>query len=503
MDRVNQRLRKHGYKYSNPGKRQKLGGFTIPGYPHCGPFNRIGNAENSQDQECKDHDQSDEYKSNKAYFIHNQADETLLRKARKRKNTEDDNIAAKIIRGYFGAKKRFTSKSDEPTLRGLPQDYFTPQRSIPQKRKLSPEDARRKRLRHGPSFQNLRHREQVKVAAAPSGNPMPDGGGSGVREEGVKETPVDDPYNVFRGPPDYTFASLPYIVEALVDVQSGCHDLQWRMTSPYDVVVNKSWADQNPGTGVNYLNTFVADTSDTTATKARYFDYYASTYKYYSTLGCRYNVSVENVGTTAFWVYWGFCNEDPPPTRASNNDMQLWKDINYKKCNPQIISLSGNSIEHVRATFNQVTGTSENEPGQAPTFGEPATSVNGTNNEIGGSNVVISGEYNPGDFKREIRLDADVENWTAVTTNPKLPERLWIRVKPASNWNPQTSSSTNANNLKFVIRVRMNYLTEFKELHPSLKWPYTNQPLTCTLNPLVNATQAQQDTAAMEDEGEV
>ena len=44
--------------------------------------------------------------------------------------------------------------------------------------------------------------------------------------------------------------------------------------------------------------------------------------------------------------------------------------------------------------------------------------------------VIMHGQYRPGQYKRTIKLDDQVENWTSTTTNPKLPERLTFRVKP-------------------------------------------------------------------------
>ena len=54
------------------------------------------------------------------------------------------------------------------------------------------------------------------------------------------ETPLDDPYVVYRGPPDYTFTSLPYIRESYESRSSNyvTIDQAWRMNSPYDVGVS-------------------------------------------------------------------------------------------------------------------------------------------------------------------------------------------------------------------------------------------------------------------------
>ncbi|ETO99975.1 hypothetical protein F441_22600 [Phytophthora nicotianae CJ01A1] len=46
-----------------------------------------------------------------------------------------------------------------------------------------------------------------------------DGGGSG-NAQGLKETPIDDPYIVYRGPSDHTFANLPYSETRQVNIDN-------------------------------------------------------------------------------------------------------------------------------------------------------------------------------------------------------------------------------------------------------------------------------------------
>ena len=89
----------------------------------------------------------------------------------------------------------------------------------------------------------------------------------------------------------------------------------------------------------------------------------------------------------------------------------------------------------------------------------------------------LSGKYKPGDFKRQIRLDSEVENWTLTNANPALPERLLFRVRPI--WNAlDTNNIENYNrSIRFRYTIKIDYLVEFKELKSYLRWPIERQPL--------------------------
>ena len=81
------------------------------------------------------------------------------------------------------------------------------------------------------SLPNLPKRTQVQSAMT-NGSGSGDGDGSG-NAIGLKETPVDNPHNVFRGPPDYTFVSLPYAYDLLQNQGNAfANDYIFRMTSP-------------------------------------------------------------------------------------------------------------------------------------------------------------------------------------------------------------------------------------------------------------------------------
>ena len=116
-----------------------------------------------------------------------------------------------------------------------------------------------------------------------------EGSGNAV---GLKETQIDDPYIVYQGPPDFTFCSLPYMHDVVLNyTDNWMTDLIFRMTSPYDPLHDTALTDINTGAGTANVYT---ETSDSTSTPARWFNYYAGLYKYYHVVGCRYDIMVEN-----------------------------------------------------------------------------------------------------------------------------------------------------------------------------------------------------------------
>lgn len=77
------------------------GGITIPGHPHCGPFNAIGeDTTGPLDEACKEHDKQYQELGNKAYWKFNSADSNLLRDS-----ANIPGISSSIVRGVFKAKK--------------------------------------------------------------------------------------------------------------------------------------------------------------------------------------------------------------------------------------------------------------------------------------------------------------------------------------------------------------------------------------------------------------
>ena len=311
---------------------------------------------------------------------------------------------------------------------------------------------------------------------------MADGGGSG-NAAGLKETPVDDPFMVNRGPPDFTFASLPYVQEKFEHRTSVFENTTWfRMTSPYDCANARGTADINTGAGTANNSTLTADSSDSSIQSARWFNFYAGIYKYYHVVACKYKIFVENLLMEPLYAHLMFINDTMPSAAATNHDMMLWKGVRTHYLNPMGYAIDTTGVADVgfaQTLTNQTNVNEENANGGmdvADTF-QSANNIGHPGSKIG----IFEGVYRPGDFTREIRLDSEVENWTLCTTNPALPERLMLRLKPVTQAIDTNNATNYGDRILARVRVELDYLVEFKELKDGLQWPISRQPLTVTI----------------------
>lgn len=307
-----------------------------------------------------------------------------------------------------------------------------------------------------------------------------DGDGSG-KNPGLSETPIDEVMNVERGPPDYTFSSLPFYFDRYVGVNQWSDQWTFRMTSPYDCSVTTVITDQNAGAGVEDVNITSTDAADVTAQSARWFNFYAGMYKYYHVISARWHLTIENVSTEPLWVHTYYHNQDDLPANGSNADMFFWKGVksHYVGAFAQGVLATG-----VKEENEMVINTDNDE--DAATAGQTVNYETGNHVATRGASPILtlSDSYAPGDFKREIHLDSEVENWSLVTTNPALSERFSFRVRP--QWDAQTLAAGDAINRERQIAYRFTwkceYLVEFKELQDGLRYPIQNQPITVQIN---------------------
>lgn len=308
-----------------------------------------------------------------------------------------------------------------------------------------------------------------------SGSSKLDGDGSG-QDGGLRETPIDDPFNIQRGPPDYSFATLPYVEDFLHAGNQWMRQHTFRMTSPYDCRTVFPGADLNTGSGTLNVITAASDASDSSPQKARWFDLYASMYKYYHVIACRWWVTFENQTTQPVWVHQYYGNETDRPTTATNVDMMLWKDTRSYYVGPAAMAIQASGqVERgdLPLLVNDEAGPAT---GGAVNF-ETGNMVNASTSYI----LQLSGEYRTGDFEREIRTDNLVENWTLTSTNPALSERLNIRVRP-QNESLNLNDTNNYNQLlTYRMFTRIEYLVEFKELKDGLKYPIAQQPAVLSI----------------------
>lgn len=322
------------------------------------------------------------------------------------------------------------------------------------------------------SLLNLQEGVQADDMSAPTGS---------GNAKGLKETPIDPVRHVTRGPPEQAFCSLPYIRDVRVANTGWAYDIGFRMTSPLDPQITLATAvDQNAGAGTATTTTIEPlDSTDVTQTSARWFDFYSTLYNYYHVVGARWTCTVENLKTEPLWCHEMYINDEVPPSGATNEDIQCWNDAksHFLGCHARPIDTTGTiMVNEANTGQNNVEGAS--------TTGVTANYATGNHVSInrGKSPIIhLEGSYKPGQFRRQIHLDSEVENWTAVNANPALPERLLLRFKPY--WNAiDTNNATSYDRLMyFRVVFKVDYLVEFKELKYGLRWPVERQPVIAAI----------------------
>lgn len=472
--------------------------LTLPGYKYLGPFNSLdkGEPENLNDLIAWLHDIGYKAYQEKAgnkwsvYFVWNEADVTAYDQWTK------GDYGGKVAKFMFGIKRLLNNQGLVPMrtqqLHDAPvwkerakqiQDYQSLFNSP------SPATMPPKRLR----AVSMEEDEEMKQEQ-PQRLKMTQGEGSG-KQQGLKETPIDATDWVTRGPKDYAHGSLPYIQHARIRESCSLYDMAFRMTSPYDCVVKSAGSvdvNTNAGaTGVTYWITSTTDANDNVVTKARWYDYYGSIYKYYHVKACRWHATVENLRTEPIWVHQMYYTEDTPPYGATNADMELWSD-----CKSHYVGACADSIQASGDKESAQWGEEQLDEGdynlQLPNGADGITI-----NPVGrGSILTLSGSYTPGQAKREVRLDDQVENWTAVTANPKLPERLLLRIKPDTYGQLLNDANSSDRLINVRFKIKIEYLVEFKELPAILRWPIGYQPATITV-PLEGTQTTEKQTSEL------
>lgn len=441
--------------------------LTLPGYNYLGPFNKLnkGKPTNKSDKAAFKHDVAYgrlQRKGINPYWTFNDADRDFI-------NEVGTDWGGKIGKSVFQLKKKaaeygiINSHSQDPI-------YVTP---VKQRRLLPPTISPQKRRElPPPSFRILQRNTMGETKA--------DGLGSG-QNGNLTETPVDQVVNVTRGPPNYTFASLPFIEQVSFDGRPAyCLDICYRMTSPYDCKVSEGLQDLNtatPGTANAIYG--VVDSADGVTTKARWFDLYASQYKYYHVVSARWHLTFENMSTSPMWLHQMYQSDTPPPVGADNEDILCWPGVYSHYIGPAARTLGSGSgiILHLETPAQ---GTQDNVATPAPSFSGNYNSSNHVNHPVS-SIIKISGDYAPGDFNREIRLDNEVENWSLVTTNPALPEKLLFRLKGINESLGDTQNQNYGQNLSYRYMFTVEYLVEFRELQDGLRYPVNKQPASVTI----------------------
>ena len=462
--------------------KRKRSGWTAPGYNYMGPGNPMDNGPpvDTDDWASRWHD-----RAYKRYEDEQGIDPKKVWVPEDQKWLDEADwkgwsslgklwFGGKKVLGMLGAIPSSTLKNIDPIppSKKRKERFTEPQRDNPYKR------LRRNALFADDTWAQSLLNKQQNTQVASTTMDMRQGSGNNA---GLKETPIDEiDRPVTRGPPEYTFASLPYVRDVKIAATQWARDIGFRMTSPYDPeITGAAIVDQNAGAGSVTTQTIEAsDATDTTATSARWFDFYATLYNYYHVIGARWHCTIENHSNEPLWCHQLYCNDEVPPMGATNEDIMCWKNTESHLIGSHAVAITTSGrieANHSNSNVNNVegAGTAANNPNYETS--------NHVNSRGVGPILKLSGEYKPGQFRRQIHLDSEVENWTAVNANPSLPERVLFRFKPWWNAIDTNDGNTYDRTMVFNITFRIEYLVEFKELKTGLRWPVERQPVIAAI----------------------
>lgn len=303
-------------------------------------------------------------------------------------------------------------------------------------------------------------------------------------ETAIDAIPRD--WHIFRGPPDYTHVSLPFMFEQRIQNPMNSWDAVFRLTSPYDPLITTNLTDTNPGAGLTRIGVPQSNAGDAKDKygQTQFYNFYADMYRYYSVMACRYHITVENLSGERMYVHIMNFNQELPPASASNQDILLWRGVKSYLSTPHGMFFSDNQAKFNDYNALQIEDDDDMNPQPNPdtTGTEPAKWAVGR--RANSAVIQHSSQYSPGDSRREITLDSEVSTWTPINANPSYPERILIRIKNYDdNIHPLAGSAGNfEKSMHFTIKVSIEYLTEFKELVPGLRYPVVRDPARVTVN---------------------
>ncbi|QTE03783.1 MAG: capsid protein [Grus japonensis parvo-like hybrid virus] len=454
--------------------QKKKKGWLVPGHNYLGPGNPLHNGKptNHNDRIAQKHDWGYDRilrRGKDPYWNYNNDDR------RAQRDFDHSSIGGTLGRTFF-TFKRFASQAgwigdlDSPPhkkLRGSSFDIQDKQVAI-----------RRRAMSLGNLLSEARNDKEARAIMS-EGN-----GGQGSGHDGnLKETPVDNEPNYLPcGPEDYTFAKLPfYSIKNFFGSRYYNADLAFRMTSPYDPeIFTTSGFVAGAGT-TGSITPNLTDPDGGTNAKANWFEFYAGMYKYYHVTRCNWSMYIENTGGDPLYVHQMYYNDELPPVGATNTDIMAWPGVQSRILQPQYRAVANNGTilaSETPFTSGDLNATVD-EGGADTGTSINYSSANNVSSRIGQSTCQFSGSYTPGQFRREVNLDNQVENWTLVSTNPALPERCLFRFKPE---NPAIVAGLNRGDvISFKAFFKIEYIVEFKELQAGLRWPIQRQPILVTI----------------------
>lgn len=340
-----------------------------------------------------------------------------------------------------------------------------------------------KRLKLIQGYRRMSHTPPVEIATLTSTNNTQNNGG----HQETQLDPIQYRNLLQPGPPDYTHVYLPFMYERQYRFDQATNfsmmDFGIRMTSVYDPIRDDaSPSDINPGSGVRTIRPILTESETLTGTGyVDWYDWYASQYKYYSVLECEYKICIENLSNEKFFVHKMFTNNIAPNVKASNLDILRWRSAESRLLTPIIRFANSTRIYNTESNAMNVENDDMNGAGTTNASG---TIAGFASNPIGRPIHYFEGTYYPGEYNREVINDNDVSIYTAIGSNPTLPEILLLRIKPYDNASPIDAGDSNNydRSLTFNITIQCTYKVEFKELVEGLYRPASRNPAYVVLN---------------------
>lgn len=270
-----------------------------------------------------------------------------------------------------------------------------------------------------------------------------------------KETPVSIYPTLTYGLQETHTTILPYKTFCMVNVPVGGNGtkLELRMNSPYDPFITTVSATTivgaGPGSGV-YGEAVVTQNQGATwgaktdfpliptsgqGDSPAWRQYFSQLYEYYTVLGCKYKIIMKNpVGSIGGGVLVAY-EFDSYVSQTGNvlPDMTLG----------QLYQQKGISYETINPMASQYPNT---------------------------NTKIIEGQYQPGDCKRNIRNDGDVQLWTKTGTAqvPTLTESLHMRF-----YRDPLTTTIDTYVVGLNIEIQMDYIVQFKDLRVGARYPST------------------------------
>lgn len=230
---------------------------------------------------------------------------------------------------------------------------------------------------------------------------------------------------------------LTLITDAQRTLQKSFYNIQMQ-TNASGFMPNSGGIAPYSYTGPLFPKTF---TSGSSTIVPAYSDYWEEYYDYFTVLNCNYEVAIQNAMTNVnhdLVISYHQESQGPSgtsgviPDIATYHDSLILPQLNWKHIGPR------------------------------------------TQDGNGSDTVVLRGNIEPGDARRDVVNDEDIKTWTAIGSQPSLEENMRIHfwAAPTNQQYPLANTSgTSISPTKCNVQVTLKYTVQFKDLKPQARWP--------------------------------